>query len=52
MSQLLSEVESLKSQVLKLEEELEESQRNGQSNQGGAAQQWSQVVKKKRTKSA
>ena len=33
VSQLLSEVESLKSQVLKLEEELEESQRNGQSNQ-------------------
>ena len=52
VSQLLSEVESLKSQLLKLEEELEESQRNGQSNQGGAAQQWSQVVKKKRTKSA
>ena len=54
MSQLLSEVESLKSQLLKLEEEEEHevSQCNGQPNQEGAAQQWSQVVKKKRIKNA
>ena len=48
VSQLLSEIERLKSQLLQLEEKLEESQGNGQPGQGGAIdQQWSHVVKKR-----